>query len=90
MHPSSLRAFKRHQEHDLKHHGLVDLITTKQNKTNYDPSLIDGVPKRTFKKHKSEKFHASFMNMVFQKKTFKKHKYEKFHASLLRNGLYMF
>ncbi len=22
----------RHQEHDLKHHGLVDLITTKQNK----------------------------------------------------------
>jgi len=26
--------------------------------------------KKTFKKHKSEKFHASFMNMVFQKKNF--------------------
>jgi hypothetical protein len=31
MHPSSLRAFQRHQEHDLKHPGSVDLITTKQN-----------------------------------------------------------
>jgi hypothetical protein len=30
MHPSSSRAFQRHQEHDLKHAGLVDLITTKQ------------------------------------------------------------
>jgi hypothetical protein len=30
MHPSSLRAFQRHQEHDLKHPGLMDLITTKQ------------------------------------------------------------
>jgi hypothetical protein len=35
--PSSLRAFQRHQEHDLKHPSLVDLITTKQNKTNYLP-----------------------------------------------------
>ncbi len=26
------RAFQRHQEHDLKHPRLVDLITTKQNK----------------------------------------------------------
>jgi hypothetical protein len=34
---SSLRAFQRHQEHDLKHPGSVDLITTKQNKTNYLP-----------------------------------------------------
>jgi hypothetical protein len=33
-----LRAFQRHQEHDLKHLDLVDLITTKQNKTNYLPS----------------------------------------------------
>ncbi len=33
MHPSSSRAFQRHQEHDLKHPPLVDLITTKQNKT---------------------------------------------------------
>jgi hypothetical protein len=30
MHPSSLRAFQRHQEHDLKHPGLVDLVTPKQ------------------------------------------------------------
>jgi len=34
MHPSSLRAFERH---DLKHPGLVDLIITKQNKL---PSYI--------------------------------------------------
>ncbi len=38
MHPSSSRAFQRHQEHDLKHPNLVDLITTKQNKL---PSFID-------------------------------------------------
>jgi hypothetical protein len=30
MHPSSSRAFPRHQEHDLKHSGSLDLITTKQ------------------------------------------------------------
>jgi hypothetical protein len=42
MHPSSLlRAFQRHQEHNLKHPGVVDLITIKQNKTNYLPSWID-------------------------------------------------
>jgi hypothetical protein len=40
MHPSSSRAFQKHQEHDLNHLGLVDLITAKQNKTktNYLPS----------------------------------------------------
>jgi hypothetical protein len=38
MHPSSSKAFQRHQEHKLKHPGWVDLITTKQNKTNYLPS----------------------------------------------------
>jgi hypothetical protein len=35
MHPFSLKAFQRHQERDLKHLGLVDLIganKTKQNK----------------------------------------------------------
>jgi hypothetical protein len=37
MHPTSLRAFERHQKHDLKHPGSVDLITTQQNKTNYLP-----------------------------------------------------
>jgi len=31
--PSLSRAFQRHQEHHLKHPCLVDLITTKQNKT---------------------------------------------------------
>jgi hypothetical protein len=38
MHPSSSRAFQRHQEQDLKHPGSVDLVTTKQNKL---PSFID-------------------------------------------------
>ncbi len=38
MHPSSSRAFQRHQEHNLKHPGSLDLITTKQNKL---PSFID-------------------------------------------------
>jgi len=39
MHPSLLRTFQRkHGEHDLKHPGSVDLISTKQNKL---PSLID-------------------------------------------------
>jgi hypothetical protein len=40
MHPSSSRAFPRHQEHDLKHPGSLDLITTKQNKL---PSFIDNL-----------------------------------------------
>ncbi len=30
MHPSSLRAFQRHQEYNLKHPGSVDLTSTKQ------------------------------------------------------------
>jgi hypothetical protein len=38
MHLSLSRAFQRHQEHDLKHPSLVDLITTKQNKL---PSFMD-------------------------------------------------
>jgi hypothetical protein len=41
MHPSLSRAFQKHQEHDLKHPGLVDLIITKLNKTNYLPSEVD-------------------------------------------------
>ncbi len=44
MHPSSLRAFQRDQEHDLKHLGLMDLISTnktKQNKQIKQPSFID-------------------------------------------------
>jgi len=35
MHPSSSRSFQKHQEHNLKHLGLVGLITTKQIKTNH-------------------------------------------------------
>jgi hypothetical protein len=32
MHPSSSKAFQRDQDCDVKHHGSVDLIGTKQNK----------------------------------------------------------
>jgi hypothetical protein len=36
MQPSLLRAFsQRHQEHDLKHPGSVNLITTKQKQTTF-------------------------------------------------------
>jgi hypothetical protein len=41
MHPSLSRAFQRDQESDLKHPSLVDLTSTKQDKTkqtNYLPS----------------------------------------------------
>jgi hypothetical protein len=38
IHPFSSRALQRHQEYDLKLPGLVDLMTTKQNKL---PSFID-------------------------------------------------
>jgi hypothetical protein len=38
MHPSSCRAFQRHQEHGLKHPSWVDLIPTTQNKL---PFFID-------------------------------------------------
>jgi hypothetical protein len=37
MHPCLLRAFQRHQEHNIKHPDLVDLIIAKQNKL---PSFI--------------------------------------------------
>jgi hypothetical protein len=39
MHPSSSRAFQRDQERDLKHPGLVDLIST--SKANKLPHFID-------------------------------------------------
>jgi len=39
MHPSSLRAFQRDQEHNLKRPGWVDFIhTNKTTQTNYLPS----------------------------------------------------
>jgi hypothetical protein len=44
MHPSSSsRAFQRDQDPNLKHPGLVDMVSTKtkQNKTNKQPSFID-------------------------------------------------
>jgi hypothetical protein len=42
--PSSFSAFQRDQERDLKHPDSVDLIGTKQNKTNKLPSFIDRCP----------------------------------------------
>jgi len=40
--PSSSRAFQRDQEHNLKHPGSVDLLSTKKTKqANYLPSYID-------------------------------------------------
>jgi hypothetical protein len=39
--PPPWRAFQRDQEHNLKHPDSVDLISTKQNKTNKLPSFID-------------------------------------------------
>jgi hypothetical protein len=42
VHPSLSRAFQKHQEHDPKHPGLVDLIITKGNNANYLPSEEDG------------------------------------------------
>jgi len=36
--PLLVETFQRHQEHNLKHPGLVDLIITEQNKKNYFPS----------------------------------------------------
>jgi len=56
MHPSSSRAFQRHQQHNLKHPSSVDLITTKQNKTNYLlPSWIDRFPPPSKSPFKIEK-----------------------------------
>jgi hypothetical protein len=45
MHPSLSRALQKHQEHDLKHPSLVDLIIAKRNKTNYLPLEVDGKAK---------------------------------------------
>jgi hypothetical protein len=42
MHPSLLKAFQRHQEHDMGHPGLVDLITNyKTQQTTFLHSLVD-------------------------------------------------
>jgi hypothetical protein len=38
--PASSRAFQRDQECDLKHPGLVDLISTSKTKQNKLPSFI--------------------------------------------------
>jgi hypothetical protein len=40
LHPSSCRAFQRHQEHSLKHSSWVDLIPTKQTTFFIDRSLF--------------------------------------------------
>jgi hypothetical protein len=49
MHPSSLRAFQRHQEHDLKHLVLVDFIITKKKKKL--PSFIETLNLKFFFNH---------------------------------------
>ncbi len=41
MHPSSLRAFQKHQEHNLKHPGLEDLILAKQLSYQITASVIN-------------------------------------------------
>jgi hypothetical protein len=44
MHPSYSRAFQRHQEYNLKHPSLVDLIITKQNDSHNDyEGVIQGL-----------------------------------------------
>jgi len=67
-HPSSSRAFQRHQEHDLKHPSLVDLITTKQNKTKQTtlhPSSL-----RAFQRHQEHDLkHPSLMDLITTKQT---------------------
>jgi hypothetical protein len=40
MHPSSLRAFQRDQECDLKHPRLVDLIGTNKTKQNKQSTFL--------------------------------------------------
>jgi hypothetical protein len=67
MHPSSSRAFQRHQQHNLKHPSSVDLITTKQNKTNYLlPSWIDRFPPPSKSPFKIEKHPDSSMRKEVQ------------------------
>ncbi len=65
MHPSLLRAFQRHQEHDLKHPSLVDLITTKQNKP---PFFIDRfgaliVPSLEISQHNFDFYVTEYRNL---------------------------
>jgi len=45
MHPSLSRAFQSHEEHDLKHLGLMVFIITKQNKL---PSFINIFQKKIY------------------------------------------
>ncbi len=43
MHPSSSRAFQRHEECNVKHPSLVDFISTKQNKQIIIKTMIVAV-----------------------------------------------
>jgi hypothetical protein len=61
--PSLLRAFERHQEQDLKHPGSVELITTKQNKTNYLPSEINN-PSELWNELESNSFDMMIKNVL--------------------------
>ncbi len=40
IHPSSPIAFQRHQERDLKHHDLMDLISTNKTKQHKQTTFL--------------------------------------------------
>jgi hypothetical protein len=79
MHPSSLRAFQRHQKHDMKDPSLVDLIITTQNKL---PSFINRLRNFMWGFHQNAtnvkvvnlnfKFFPSYDSQMFQNSLFKK------------------
>ncbi len=62
MHPSSSRAFQRDQECDLKHPGSMDLISTKQNKTNKLPCFIDRYQPHVLAKTKAQIKHIGIQS----------------------------
>jgi len=71
MHPSCRELSKDTRNMDLKHPGLVDLITTKQNKKNF-PSFISMLVSRK-KKGKKKKKHPGLVDLITtkqNKKTF--------------------
>jgi hypothetical protein len=67
MHPSSVRAFQRHQEHNLKHPGSVELITPKKLLSFIDRLEIDhvGQEQHKMKQQKAKQsligFHPDFV-----------------------------
>ncbi len=61
MHSSSVRAFQRHQEHNLKHPGLVDLITPKKLPSFIDRLEIDHVGQE---QHKMKEQKAKLLGSI--------------------------